>query len=182
MNADDQAIQQTKNWLEGIVIKHNFCPFAAKPFHQNTIRYAVSHVNNERALVDELVSEIALLCDVRAEDQETSLLILTACLADFDDYNQFLNVADAILEEMDLLGVIQIASFHPDYCFADLSPEDVRNYTNRSVYPMFHLIREDSVTIACDTYPDIDLVPEKNEQKLNAMGLDQVLRQIKACL
>lgn len=174
----ETAIEKTKSWVEKIVIKHNFCPFAAKPFKQNTIGYAVTNATNENDLVDDLVNEIAKLRDTKPEVIETSLLILTSCLSDFEEYNQFLDVADAILEEMDLVGEVQVASFHPDYCFADLSPDDVRNYTNRSIYPMFHLIREESVEVARDTYPDVDMVPEINMQKLEEMGLPVMLEEL----
>lgn len=182
MSQDEEAIQKTKNWVENIVIKHNFCPFAAKPFRQNTIAYVVSAATNENEVVDDLVNEISRLREAKPEELETSLIILTSCLSDFADYNQFLDVADAILEEMDLVGEIQVASFHPDYCFADLAPDDVKNYTNRSIYPMFHLIREDSVEHARETYPNVELVPEKNMQKLDDMGLDVVLSEVKKCL
>ena len=92
------------------MIKHNFCPFAAKPFRENTIRFTVTHATNENDLVDDLVDELAKLRDAKPDEIETSLLILASCLSDFDEYNQFLDVADAILEEMDLVGEIQIAS------------------------------------------------------------------------
>ncbi len=180
--SQDKAIQQTKNWVEKIVIKNNFCPFAAKPFRQNTIRYAVTKAKNENDLVDDVVNEVAKLRDAKPEELETSLLILTDCLQNFEQYNQFLDVADAIIEEMDVVGEIQIASFHPDYCFADLAPDDVRNYTNRSIYPMFHFIREASVEEARNTYPGVEAVPEKNMQKLEEMGLDAVIADVEACL
>ncbi|MDH3327013.1 MAG: DUF1415 domain-containing protein [Gammaproteobacteria bacterium] len=176
--SNETAISQTKNWVEKIVIKHNFCPFAAKPFRKDTIRYAISNAENENDLVDDLVNELAKIRDAKSEELETTILILASCLSDFEDYNQFLDVVDAILEEMDLVGEIQMASFHPDYCFADLTPDDVRNYTNRSIYPMFHLIREASVEAARDSYPDVDLVPEKNMTLLEKIGLEEILKEI----
>ena len=176
--SNNKITEQTKQWVENIVIKHNFCPFASKPFRQNTIRYAVSNAANENDLVDDLVDELAKLRDAKSDEIETSILILSSCLSDFEEYNQFLDVADAILEEMDLVGEIQVASFHPDYCFADLTPDDVRNYTNRSIYPMFHLIRESSVELARSNFPDVDLVPEKNMALLEEMGLSQIEKEI----
>lgn len=175
---NDDAIRLTKNWVEKIVIKHNFCPFAARPFRENRIRYISSDAKTENDLVDDLVNELARLRDTPSSELETTLLILTSCLLDFESYNQFLDIVDAILEEMDLVGDIQVASFHPDYCFADLTPDDVRNYTNRSIYPMFHLIREASVEAAHDSYPDIDLVPEKNMSLLEDIGLEAIVKQI----
>jgi len=178
MNQNEQAIEQTQHWVETVVIKHNFCPFAVGPFRKNAIRYAVSSAENENDLVDDLVDEIARLRDASEDELETSILILTFCLGNFEDYNQFLDIADGILEEMDLLGEIQIASFHPDYCFADLAPDDVRNYTNRSIYPMFHIIRESSIEVARETYADVDLIPEKNMALLEKMGLAEVKKQL----
>ena len=175
---NDQMIEQTKNWVEKIVIKHNFCPFAAKPFRQNKIAYAVSNATNETDLVDDLVNEIARLRDASTDGIETSLLIIPDCLNDFGEYNQFLDIVDAILEEMDLVGEIQVASFHPDYHFADLMPNDVRNYTNRSIFPMLHLIREDSIETARDTHPDVDSIPEKNMALLEEIGLSEIKKQI----
>lgn len=174
----EKAVEQTKKWVEKIVIKHNFCPFAAKPFKQNTIRYVALHGAIESDLVDDIVNELSKLRDAKPEKIETSILVLTSCLTAFEDYNQFLDVIDAILEEMDLVGEIQVATFHPDYCFADLAPDDVRNYTNRSIYPMFHLIRENSVEAARETYPDVDQVPEKNMQLLEEMGIDAIKEEV----
>ena len=175
---NERAIDLTRGWVEQVVIKHNFCPFAAKPFRENKIRYAVSNAENEKDLVDCLVDELAKLRDTDKSQIETSILILTSCLADFENYNQFLDIVDAILEEMDLEGEIQVATFHPDYCFADLSADDVRNYTNRSIYPMFHLIREESVEAARDFYPDVEQIPDNNMKHLEDMGLPVVLKQI----
>ena len=175
---EEKAIEQTRQWVEKIVIKHNFCPFAAKPFQQNKIRFAVSNAKNKKDLVDDLVNELALLRDTSPDETETSVLVLTSCLSDFEEYNQFLDIADAIVDEMNLQGEIQIASFHPDYQFADLSEDDVRNYTNRSIYPMFHLIREASVEQARKHYPDVEQIPERNMALLEEMGLDVVQSEI----
>ena len=128
IESNEKAIEETRQWVEKIVIKHNFCPFAAKPFQQNKIRFAVSNAKNEKDLVDDLVNELSLLRDTSPDETETSILVLTACLSDFEAYNQFLDIADAIVDEMNLQGEIQISSFHPDYQFADLSKDDVRNF------------------------------------------------------
>jgi len=168
------SIETTKKWVELFIIKNNFCPFAAKPFQQNTIRYFSTDSKKNTEIVDDLISELIKIRDSNAEEVETTLLILTECLIDFDEYNQFLDIVDEILEEMDLTGEFQVASFHPDYCFADLTPDDVRNYTNRSPYPMFHLIREKSVESARITYPNIELIPENNMAVLLKMGLKSV--------
>ena len=169
----DQVIEQTKKWLEKFVIKHNLCPFAAKPFRDNRIRYVNCSASNEKELADILIDEILLLRDMDPEKIETTLVITPFLLADFLDYNQFLNVVDSIIDELNVEGVIQVASFHPDYQFADLGKDDVRNYTNRSPYPMFHLIREDSIEKAREMM-DTESIPDRNMQLLMDIGLDGV--------
>ena len=169
----DQVIEQTKKWLEKFVIKHNLCPFAVKPFRDNRIRYVNCSASNEKELADILIDEILLLRDMDPEKIETTLVITPFLLADFLDYNQFLNVVDSIIDELNVEGVIQVASFHPDYQFADLGKDDVRNYTNRSPYPMFHLIREDSIEKAREMM-DTESIPDRNMQLLMDIGLDGV--------
>ena len=169
----DQVIEQTKKWLEKFVIKHNLCPFAVKPFRDNRIRYVNCSASNEKELADILIDEILLLRDMDPEKTETTLVIAPFVLVDFLDYNQFLNVVDSIIDELNVEGVIQVASFHPDYQFADLGKDDVRNYTNRSPYPMFHLIREDSIEKAREMM-DTESIPDRNMQLLMDIGLDGV--------
>jgi len=180
MNDEDhQAITRTRNWVEKFVIKHNFCPFAGKPMLQDKIRITTSDVSNEKDIIDDLVIELTKIKDTAASELETTLLVMTNCLDKFEDYNQFLDVVDAILEEMELIGEIQVASFHPRYQFADLTVDDVRNYTNRSPYPMFHLIREDSVEKARESYPDVDEIPDRNMELLETLGLETVTQTLK---
>jgi len=168
------VIKQTKAWVKDIVIDNNFCPFAANPFVQDKIRFKVSDAIDGEKLVDDLVNELSFLQDADINKLETSLLIVPEFLNNFEDYNQFLDVVDEILAQMSLVGEIQIASFHPNYQFADLSSTDVRNYTNRSIYPMFHLIREVSVENARNAYPDVENIPNNNMEKLETMGLEAV--------
>lgn len=176
-----QVVEVTRNWVERIVIGHNFCPFAKKPFFNNTVRYSVVMAQTAEGVAQRLIEELQLLRDAERAVVETTLLIAPRCFDEFDDYNQFLDVVDAALDELGLEGVIQVASFHPEYQFADLSPDDVRNYTNRSPYPMFHLIFEDSVEMARATHPDVDGIPEANMARLETMGLDEALRQLRGC-
>ena len=171
-----QIIQATRHWLEQFVIKHNFCPFAAKPFREKRIRYASYSVSTEEELVDRLVEEIILLKDVDPAEIETSIVIAPSILADFLDYNQFLNVVDAIIAELHVDGIIQVASFHPAYQFADLAADDVRNYTNRSPYPMFHLIREDSIEQARNML-DTEAIPQRNMALLLELGIDTIKKK-----
>ena len=173
---EHQTIQATKNWLAHFVIKHNFCPFAAKPFRENRIRYVSYPVDTEEALVEKLIAEILLLKNASPQDVETSVVIAPDLLSNFLDYNQFLDVADSLLAELGVEGVIQIASFHPDYQFADLDRDDVRNYTNRSPYPMFHLIREASIEKACEVM-DTEAIPHRNMEVLLALGIEKVSKE-----
>ena len=178
---NELIIEETRRWIKSIVIGNNFCPFAAKPFAENKIHYFVSSAKDEKSLVDDVISELILLRDTDPAEIETSILLAPYCFESFDDYNQFLTLTDIILEKLTLEGVIQIATFHPDYCFEDLSEDDVRNYTNRSIYPMFHLIREDSVEQARALHPDVDDIPQQNMDKLLSMGLNKINKQISAC-
>lgn len=178
---DSQVIAATRQWVQDIVIRHNLCPFAHKPFRNGVIRYAVSQADNEDLLVNDLIDELLFLRDVDPVAVETTLLILPNCLNWFSDYNQFLDVADMVVGQFALEGTIQIASFHPEYQFADLDCDDVRNYTNRSPYPMLHLILEASVERARESYPNIDLVPATNMALLQKIGLDEIKKQQQAC-
>lgn len=167
------AVGATQRWLEHFVIRHNLCPFAAKPFRANRIRYADCSVNNEQALADALIEEILFLRDADPEVTETTVVIVPKMFADFADYNQFLDAVDLIVDRLGVAGVIQVASFHPRYQFADLDSDDVRNYTNRSPYPMFHLIREDSIETA-RTMMDTGSIPDRNMDLLLELGLEKV--------
>lgn len=175
---NDQAIEATKQWLEHFVIKHNFCPFAVKPFRDKRIRYVSYPVNTEQDLADKLIDEILLLKGADPQEIETTLVIAPLMLEDFLDYNQFLNVVDSIIDELDVEGIIQVASFHPQYQFADLGKDDVRNYTNRSPYPMFHLIREESIEKARDMM-DTESIPDRNMDLLMRLGIDEITKNDK---
>lgn len=181
MPNDEQVIAETRCWVEQVVVRHNLCPFAHKPVKKQTIRYVCTLSDSEDGLVDDLINELALLRDADHAEIETTLLVAPNCLQSFDDYNQFLNVVDMLIEQFALQGIIQVASFHPDYRFADLDQGDVRNYTNRSPYPMFHLILEESVQKARLSYPDVEAIPENNMKLLLEMGLVEVKRQLDVC-
>lgn len=174
-------LEQTRKWVERIVIKHNFCPFAHKPSRHERIRYVVSKASSEEALINDLNHELILLRDADINQTETTLLIVPNCLQDFHDYNLFLDIADALIQQFNLEGVIQVASFHPNYQFADLDENDVRNYTNRSPHPMFHLILEDSIEKARFSYPNVELIPERNMDFLLNAGLEQTKKELENC-
>lgn len=173
MNQETSAakiVEQTKEWLEKAVIGLNLCPFAKPVYTQNLIRYVVSSAKTEDELEMVLQAELQLLTQTPITEIETTLLIHPELLHDFLDYNDFLGVAQEALEEMELDGVIQIASFHPQFQFAGTEVEDIGNYTNRSPYPMLHLLREDSVTRAVESSVDVGGIPEKNTQTLERLG------------
>lgn len=169
--ADHAAIiEATVNWMEKAVIGLNLCPFAKAVHVKKQIRYVVCDATTPEELLTMLMDELQLLSDADPEAIDTTLLIHPKVLADFEDYNEFLDVADAALEDMDLVGELQVASFHPRYQFADTAPDDIDNYTNRSPYPTLHLLREDSVERAVAAFPEAGEIFEKNIATLRALG------------
>jgi hypothetical protein len=171
-----KVLRATKNWLEHFVIAHNLCPFAVKPFTDNKIRYVGCIATEEDELLDTLVDELLFLQDANQQQTETTLVIVPLMLSDFREYNQFLNVVDAKLRELKIEGVIQVASFHPDYQFSDLDKEDVRNYTNRSPYPLFHLIRESSIETAREQM-DTKSIPDRNMELLLELEIEIIRKK-----
>ena len=164
------VIAATTEWLEKIVIGLNLCPFAKAVHIKNQIRFVVSPATNNDALLAELKRELCLLVAADPEQIESTLLIHPDVLTDFVEYNEFLSVCDSAIEELELDGVIQVASFHPQYQFADTKVDDVTNYTNRSPYPTLHLLREESVTQALQMFPDAAWIYEKNIATLRKLG------------
>lgn len=172
MTSDSAIIDATRTWLEKAVIGLNLCPFAKAVHIKQQIRYVVSPATTPEALLEDLLAELRTLQDTDPEQTDTTLLIHPHVLSDFLDYNDFLDIADAAAAEPEFDDAFQIASFHPDYQFADTAPDDIGNYTNRSPYPMLHLLRETSVERAVAAFPEADTIFEKNMQTLNALGLD----------
>jgi uncharacterized protein len=166
----DAAIEETRAWVERAVIGLNLCPFARAPQVKGQVRYVVSHATDEDALLQALADELNLLAATPAERIETTLLIHPQVFGDFADYNDFLDAADAAVTALELDGVLQVASFHPDYQFAGTEPDDVENATNRSPFPTLHLLREDIVDRAVDAFPDTDSISEANRATLRALG------------
>ncbi|MBU0542694.1 MAG: DUF1415 domain-containing protein [Limnobacter sp.] len=177
---DLEIIEATRRWVEQVVVAFNLCPFAKRELVKDRVRFVVSKAKDEATLLDELAHELALLNVDEAV--ETTLLIHPQVLQDFYHYNDFLEAADELLVDMNLEGVYQVASFHPDYQFGGTEPDDVENYTNRSPYPMLHLLREDSLSEAIDNYPEVDLIPERNIDCMNEQGLEKMQTLLNACL
>ncbi|MES2126419.1 MAG: DUF1415 domain-containing protein [Pseudomonadota bacterium] len=167
---DEQIIAATENWLEKAVIGLNLCPFAKAVHMKKQVRYVVSNATSPEALLETLMDELQLLSDTDAEKIDTTLIIHPFVLTDFLDYNEFLDVADAAVEDMQLEGELQVASFHPDYQFADTAPDDITNYTNRSPYPTLHLLREASIDRAVEAFPEASDIFDKNMETLAALG------------
>jgi hypothetical protein len=166
----DEIIAATRRWLERSVIGLNLCPFAESVYRGDRVRFRVSEQRSASALLEEFRSEIA---DLNAADParcETTLLIHPWVLADFIEYNDFLEVCEAAILEQGLEGVLQVASFHPQYQFAGTKSEDIENYTNRSPYPMLHLLREASIERAVAAVPDPDEIYRRNIRTLRELG------------
>jgi hypothetical protein len=175
----DKFIRPVRHWVETVVVGLNLCPFAKRELVNDRVRFSVSDAETEEQLLADLQAELELLDNDEAV--ETTLLIHPGVLQDFFDYNQFLNYVDRLLMQMELEGVYQVASFHPDYQFSGTRPDDVENYTNRSPYPMLHLIREDSLERAIASYPDPDRIPERNIELLESLGRDKMQALLQAC-
>lgn len=169
----NQFKQNTKDWIEKMVIGLNLCPFAKQPFRTHKIRYVVVEGTLED-LVKVLVNELKMLVVTEANKIETTLIIHPYLLTNFYDYNDFLGVADTLLQKEHLEGIIQIASFHPQYQFAGTDQDAAENYTNRSPYPMLHLLREASLEHILAHYPQPELIPERNIETLNRLGLERI--------
>lgn len=173
LNADDdQIIAATRNWLEKAVIGLNLCPFAKAVYVKEQVRYVVSSATTPEALLETLMDELQLLSDTDPEVTDTTLLIHPFVLTDFLDYNEFLDVADAAVEDMQLDGELQVASFHPDYQFAETDANDIGNFTNRAPYPILHLLREDSIERAVEAFPEASEIFDKNIETLEKLGHD----------
>ncbi|HIO97354.1 MAG TPA: DUF1415 domain-containing protein [Leucothrix sp.] len=164
-----EIITHTQNWISTFIIGHNICPFAKREFDKGSIHYEVVVEKNIENQLQALI-QICIQLDT-SNAIETSLLIYPQGLSDFDNYLDFLAVANALLEKQNYEGVYQLASFHPDYCFDGENNEDASNYTNRSPYPMLHLIREESLEKALLSYPNPEEIPHRNIQYTRDLGV-----------
>lgn len=168
--AADEALAATRLWLERAVIGLNLCPFAKAVYSKKQIRYAVTAAQTPDELLAELERELDLLTQFDPGTVETTLLIHPLAMTDFLDYHFFLGEANAAVRRLGLEGVLQIASFHPRYEFAGSAPDDIDNYTNRSPYPMLHLLREASLDRAVAAYPDAAEISDRNIEALRRLG------------
>ena len=168
----DIVIADTVRWLERAVIGLNLCPFAKGVHAKGQIHYVVSEATDARSLLGDLQRELAALAEADPGQRDTTLLIVPQCLEDFLDFNDFLELADKLLESLDLDGILQVASFHPQFQFADAAPDDITNATNRAPYPILHLLREDSIDRAVEAFPEAEMIYERNMQVLEDLGAE----------
>ncbi|KEF31417.1 hypothetical protein D777_01766 [Marinobacter nitratireducens] len=174
------VVESTRKWVEDVVVGYNLCPFAKRELVRNRVRFVVSEATTEDELLRDLHAELHRLDD--EPEIETTLLIHPHALTDFGAYNDFLDAADGLLAFLEMDGIYQIASFHPDYQFEGTDPEAAENYTNRSPFPMLHLLREASLEAAIENYPDIDAVPARNIELMNDLGAERMRALLASCM
>jgi hypothetical protein len=168
----DDILAATRHWLERAVIGLNLCPFAMSVYVKDQVRYAVSEATTLEDALADLESELCALEAADPQQIDTTLVIYPHAFADFVDFNDALSFADRLVQQLRLDGVLQIASFHPQYRFEGSEPDDIENYTNRAPYPILHLLREDSIARAVDAFPDASAIYEKNQETLRRLGHD----------
>lgn len=173
------AITPTRRWVEKVVIGLKLCPFAKQPLLAGRLYFASTSASDEAELLLDLAAELERL--TRDDNIETSLLIHPFVLNDFAQYNRFLTLAEQLMKEYQLEGIYQIASFHPDYQFEGTQADAVENYTNRSPFPMLHLIRESRLAEAIASYPDVAEIPLRNIAKLKKLGLGKMIALRDSC-
>jgi hypothetical protein len=174
------VIDTTRHWISSMVIGLNLCPFAQRVFKGGLIRYVVTDAQDELGLLKDLRAELDILASTKITHVETTLLIHPRALENFLDYNDFLGVGERLVADLGLRGSIQIAGFHPAYQFASTDPDAVENYTNRSPYPMLHLLREESISEAAPDPSELLDIPRRNIETLRGLGRGRILQKLKA--
>ena len=181
MKIAEQVLDETRCWVERVVVGLNLCPFAAAPMQGGRIRYVHCDAESVEAIYRALLTEMETLIGLPESEAETSLFVVPSGLEAFATYLDLLEVAEAALPAAGLEGILQLASFHPDYCFEGAGEEDPANYTNRSPHPMFHLIREAPLARALERYPNPEVIPDRNIARLRALGLTAMKEKLAAC-
>jgi len=179
MNTQEQIINQTKKWITDVVIGCNFCPFAAAVLKQQSAYYRVVLSEDEQICLDAFLQEVHRLDE--EETIETSFAVFPQAFTSFDDYLDFVTAAEELLIENGYEGIYQVASFHPQYLFADAAVDDAANYTNRSVYPMLHLLREASIDKALEYYSHPEEIPIRNVNFAREKGVAYMKMLRDAC-
>lgn len=176
---ENEIIHQTQNWVEKVVVGLNFCPFAQREVENKRVRYAISTAISPEQALEDLLREIHNLEDNPVT--ETTLMIYPLGFSDFDDYLDLMDLAEALIEDQKYEGIFQVASFHPNYIFADSHEDDAANYTNRSPYPMLHLLREASLERVLEHQPNPEAIPERNVKFAREKGLAYMQVLLEAC-
>ncbi len=175
-HANSQIKADVNQWLNDVVIGLNLCPFAAKPQRNKQIDIFVSSANTDEALLEDIFSQFLHLEGTPVQELETTLVVAPYMLDDFWDYNLFIDWVEGLIDQQGWAGTFQVATFHPDYCFAGSEPEDPSNLTNRAHYPIFHLIREESMEKVLKHYPDPESIPETNIARVNALTQQELVK------
>ncbi len=172
-------IEQTQKWLSSVIIKHSICPFAKREHDNNRIHYEVIESNDLETQLEQLI----LQCEALDDDtsRETSLLIFPNALSDFEGYLDVVEISTELMTKQGYEGTYQLASFHPQYRFADSSIDDASNYTNRSPYPMLHILREESIEKVLANYPNPEDIPERNIKLTQELGLEEMKKLLSDC-
>ena len=170
--SNDDILAATRHWLARAVIGLNLCPFAKSVYVKDQVRYAISEATTLEDALAGLETELRLLEAADPQHIDTTLLNCPHAFADFLDFNDALFFADRLVRQLKLEGLLQIASFHPQYQFDGTEPDDIENYTNRAPYPILHLLREDSIARAAAVFPDASDIYERNQETLRRLGLD----------
>lgn len=179
MITDQQCIDITRCWIEKVVIGQNFCPFARYVFINELIEFSVKRPGSPLSALEQLTDALAKLQSTPSI--ETTLIIYPDFAAAWDEYLDYYDLAQRLLTEFNYEGVFQLASFHPDYCFQDATSDDAANYTNRSPFPILHILREASLTQQIEQYPDVDAIPDNNIKRARSIGADQLRLLLKQC-
>jgi len=169
---DEAVIAAMREWIEKAVIGLNLCPFATAVYVKNQVRYVVSHAPHLDGLLEDLDRELDFLAAADSDEIDTTLLIHPTLLPDFLDFNDFMQLAEAAVDEHELDGVIQIASFHPQFQFEGTEPDDMGNYTNRAPFPTLHLLREASIERAVAAFPEAETIYARNIETLERLGIE----------
>ena len=166
----DPTILDTKQWVERVVIGLNLCPFAGQPVADDQIRYAKTTATEPHEILADLVGELMILG--RPSAHQTTLLVISEALSDFEDYLDLFAAAEALIERTGHARHYQLVSFHPDYQFAEADPDDAANHTNRSPHPTIHILRRADVARAIHSHEDVASIPQDNIARLRALGID----------
>lgn len=174
MKSNSEILQQAWQWLDNVVIGLNLCPFAKKPRVKNQIKLHICHANSDKDMVDDFLAELDFIKQVDASETDTCVVIYPNALAEFDEYLNFLEVANLMVTQMGLEGEFQLASFHPNYVFDGAQEGDRENLTNTSPFPMIHIIREATVEKVLSQYPNPDLIPQNNIDTVENLSDEEI--------